>query len=303
MNTFLIQTFLTFFIMSIPTRLQPAGTDSATNAPASTTQTAAPSAGNPALKEPMEVDVMCAIILVAGLLGGYLNFLRTRDTITLAPNGEPTAHKNYALLCLVGGVVAAALIPLFLKIIQSNLLEDKGNNISYMVFAGFCLIAAIFSNTFIDTLSKQVFQQLDEVKAKVKEVDQKASDASDKADTAAQTATDAKDTAHSTLDSLTDVDLPAAAPAADANERGIMESTTADAAIIDPSLSQPARQVLATLQASASIFNSETAIAQNSRIDPTIARAGLDELVQKNYVNAIPKGSNKVYSLAKKKAS
>ena len=247
---------------------------------------------------PMSVDIMCYVILGAGLLGGWLNYLRTNNTIDPATGQPKPQPAHYALLCVVGGIVAAALIPLFLKTIQSNL-PDKNDGISYMVFAGFCLIAAIFSNTFIDTLSKQVFQRLNALDTKVNQVDQKASDAHDKAETADEKATDAKQTADSTVEVLTDTDP--APIAADGNERGtVLENRSPNVVTTAPSLTATAQQVLTSLTNSRSIFNSEAAIAQKTGTDPAIARTGLAELVQKGYVMAVPKGPDTVYSLKKK---
>ena len=64
------------------------------------------------------------------------------------------------------GIGASFLVPLFLNTISSQLLddirtkaEDRSKNI--LVFLGFCLVAAISSKTFIQTISKRVLATAD----------------------------------------------------------------------------------------------------------------------------------------------
>lgn len=126
---------------------------------------------------------VCLIIVGAGLVGGWLNFLRTGGS----PTVPGATNKNYVTLCLVSGVVACALVPLFLKTIQSELLTGTVvTPYDYLIFTGLCLIAAVFSSTFIDTLSKRV---LDQLTTKVTAVEAKTNANTVVAQAAAQTAT------------------------------------------------------------------------------------------------------------------
>ncbi len=54
--------------------------------------------------------------------------------------------------------------------ISSDLLTspiDNGTN--YLVFLGFCLIAAMFSGEFIDSIGKKVLNEIDEVKREIED--------------------------------------------------------------------------------------------------------------------------------------
>jgi hypothetical protein len=96
--------------------------------------------------------LLILIILGAGVLGGLGNrYIVTDDS----PNWKKS---------LVLGIIASAAIPLFLHIVDSNLmLEAKIDFTNYFVFAGFCLIAAVFSSRFLDSLSSSIINRLQQV--------------------------------------------------------------------------------------------------------------------------------------------
>jgi len=95
------------------------------------------------------------IILISGLIGGYANFHRFEE------NSE---FKNFNLRkSLLTGLVASATVPLFLNMVSSDLLKDasvQGSEYKYFIFAGFCLVAAFFSNRFLQSVSDKVIQDL-----------------------------------------------------------------------------------------------------------------------------------------------
>jgi hypothetical protein len=114
--------------------------------------------------------VYVAIMLVFGALGGWLNYLRERkeDSDNSSTNCSWTMH-------VLMGVIAAFLVPLFLKIIQSDLVNaielDFAN---ILVFIGFCLLASITSQRFINTLAERFLQnELKKVENKVADSEQK----------------------------------------------------------------------------------------------------------------------------------
>src|SRR5262249_3359169 len=96
-----------------------------------------------------------------GLLGGWFNsFVGTE-------NG-PVQDLRKALL---SGLVAALLIPLFLNTLSSTLVNDllDGRPDSrwipkLLILAGFCVLAASSSRSFIQSLSKQVLEAVHEAK-------------------------------------------------------------------------------------------------------------------------------------------
>jgi len=113
------------------------------------------------------MPIVIAVMFVAGLLGGAINhFLMQED--------DP--KHTFMGRSLAVGIGAAFMVPLFLNMISSNLLESirgtsnsPGDPIKLLVLAGFCLVAAVSSRAFIRTLSDRV---LAEAKAARKEAKQ-----------------------------------------------------------------------------------------------------------------------------------
>ena len=133
---------------------------------------------------PSDFWVLLVITLVAGGLGGWYNYRRTtppkpQDSPKQSDPVPPNTGRSYLITCLLGGVIACALIPLFLQTIQSQLLNNPTLG-DFTVFVGLCLIAAISSNAFIDTLTKRV---LDEINGKADAALKNSNDANKKADT------------------------------------------------------------------------------------------------------------------------
>jgi DNA-binding MarR family transcriptional regulator len=120
----------------------------------------------------MLLILILTTIVVAGILGGFVNFLLAK------PDDVPAPSKTRSV---VVGVAASALVPLFLNMISSNLISDiqKPDYTKLLVMFGFCLVAAISSTAFIRTLSdrvlseaKQAKREASEAKAEVSEVHQ-----------------------------------------------------------------------------------------------------------------------------------
>lgn len=96
--------------------------------------------------------IVVGIIISAGGFGGLLNYLHNFDTYNEAPENNSSITK-YVLL----GIGAAFLVPAFLKMISSNLLNSPDNN-DLLIFAGFCLVASIFSKRFINTIGEKILE-------------------------------------------------------------------------------------------------------------------------------------------------
>jgi hypothetical protein len=116
--------------------------------------------------------LILTVLVVAGILGGFVNFLLAK------PDDVPPPSKTRSVVI---GLAASALVPLFLNMISSNLIDliVGGNNMKLLVMFGFCLVAAISSTAFIRTLSdrvlseaKQAKREALEAKAEVSEVQQ-----------------------------------------------------------------------------------------------------------------------------------
>lgn len=89
-------------------------------------------------------------MILSGIVGGFINYYLN------SPPEDESVHKSILL-----GIGASLLVPLFLNIISSNLIEQcKSDMYKLLVFAGFCLVAAIFSKSFINTVSESALKVL-----------------------------------------------------------------------------------------------------------------------------------------------
>lgn len=98
---------------------------------------------------------LVTIMIVAGAFGGFLNYLHNFDT---ADNEQRNRLVKYKYVFL--GIGSSILVPAFLKMIASDLIKDLKpyDNINYLIFAGFCLVAAIFSKRFINTIGDRILE-------------------------------------------------------------------------------------------------------------------------------------------------
>ncbi|MBF9254372.1 hypothetical protein I2I11_13785 [Pontibacter sp. 172403-2] len=113
--------------------------------------------------------MLIGIMLCSGAFGGYLNYLHNFDTVA-NENKDKRVKLKYVLL----GIGSAFLVPAFLKMIASDLIKDteQYDNISYLIFAGFCLIAAIFSRRFINTIGERILEAAKQAQQTSKETKQ-----------------------------------------------------------------------------------------------------------------------------------
>ena len=114
------------------------------------------------------MTLVIAIMIGAGLLGGTINYF-------LSPSESQAGLKSW-LKCALVGTGASLLIPLFLNTIASELvdgvLENGFSGSPALVFAGFCLIAAITSQRFITSVSDAIFQKLKDTEKKTEQLEQ-----------------------------------------------------------------------------------------------------------------------------------
>jgi hypothetical protein len=91
----------------------------------------------------------------AGLLGGIANFLNA-DLVEKSPNRGPW-RTFWA--CITYGLIASGVVPLFLSTIHSDLLKEPDLHLtSYLEFSGFCLLAALFSGKFLESVADQALK-------------------------------------------------------------------------------------------------------------------------------------------------
>jgi hypothetical protein len=125
------------------------------------------------------------IIVVAGLIGGWGAYLTQLEDSP--PPDSPKPQPTLRRFCVLG-VIASACVPLFLSLVQSKLLEDPFDKVfskqftAYLVFAGLCLIAAFSARAFIDSISRRVLQQVEQIKDRQAEVEEKVAVNSEKID-------------------------------------------------------------------------------------------------------------------------
>jgi hypothetical protein len=100
------------------------------------------------------------IILIAGLLGGSVNYIIGKK--------DESGFKTWASRAIVG-ITASFLMPLFLETISSDLVHsvlsksDTSRGDVFVLF-GFCLIGAISSRLLIRTLSDKILEEVKNVK-------------------------------------------------------------------------------------------------------------------------------------------
>lgn len=115
-------------------------------------------------------------MLLAGLLGGAVNYF-------LSQEDQPNLHYFLGRSLWIG-IVAAFMVPLFLNMISSKLVTDIRSSdgplsaTNLLVFAGFCLIAAVSSRAFIRTLSDRVLKEVREAKKEAEQAKEQAQEAS-----------------------------------------------------------------------------------------------------------------------------
>lgn len=118
---------------------------------------------------------LLGIMAITGILGGTANYLNA-----------PKEERNF-MRSLLMGLVATIAIPLFLKVVDSNILNDtKGDSLNYFIYAGCCVLAAFYSARFLEGLSSRVLQNLqekvDRTSETVQEQGDKINETADKTD-------------------------------------------------------------------------------------------------------------------------
>ena len=120
--------------------------------------------------------ILCVVvvILLAGLIGGGVNLLQARN----ADDPLPKSNGYYFLL----SGAAAFSVPLFLSLTKSELLRNvlsaKTEKVEdWFILFAVCLIAAIYAQTFLESVSKKLLQRMDSVEQSSRQSGQIAVDA------------------------------------------------------------------------------------------------------------------------------
>lgn len=130
--------------------------------------------------------LLIGVMAFFGVLGGFIGYILSGGDGTEGKTGIIQKFNGYqALIYMVTGIGAALLVPLFLNTISSDLMQSvPGDGVKMLVFAGFCLLAAIFSKTFIDSIGKKALAEIEKAR-------NEAAGAAEKADILAEKATEA----------------------------------------------------------------------------------------------------------------
>lgn len=124
----------------------------------------------------MDILWTIAIVMtVSGLLGGLINFY-----IADSAGDNPLAWWKHIIV----GIGAAFMVPLFLNMISSGLIDSiRGTSqgtqdpSKLFILAGFCLVAAVSSRSFINTISERVLQEARDAKKKAEYAQEQAAEA------------------------------------------------------------------------------------------------------------------------------
>lgn len=125
------------------------------------------------------IILLLVAMIGSGVLGGAANYL-------LLHKDDPKYAKRSR--SFVMGLVASLLAPIFLKTISSDMI-DKISNIRYgsgipfdfFVFVSFCLLAAVFSRTFAETVAKRLAAEVEKAKRESQDAQTRAALAEEKA--------------------------------------------------------------------------------------------------------------------------
>lgn len=123
--------------------------------------------------------VLCGVMLAAGMLGGAVNYMfGLRDAAGSEAPGDlpPFTRDPRFYQSLLVGIAASFVVPVFLQIAavgsDANVLTvflenadsrtDAGKAVSSLaVIVGFCILAAVSSRTFLQTLSEKLLRQVE----------------------------------------------------------------------------------------------------------------------------------------------
>ena len=103
------------------------------------------------------------ILLVCGIVGGLANYDISTD--------HSKSYSKTKLSSVILGIVAAFTVPLFLKMISSDILiKSQKEPTEFFVIIGFALIASVFSRNFLSTIYDRLMQRVDKLEKRMEDV-------------------------------------------------------------------------------------------------------------------------------------
>ena len=98
------------------------------------------------------IVILAVVIVLAGILGGLSSYC-----MQCSDCKEPFSRWKIVKRILVG-VAASSAVPLFLKMLSSNWLKEaEVDQSNYFVIFGFCVVAAIYSQKFLQAVARNIF--------------------------------------------------------------------------------------------------------------------------------------------------
>lgn len=192
-------------------------------------QAAAASTGNAGAGPIIYIAI---IVLLAGLVSGTAAYLTQPAQPELAQ--PPLRRTPWYTFCLLG-VIAAACVPLFLSVVESGLMTDilAGGDamaLALLIFLGLCLLVALTARTFLDSLTRRILQQMEEIRERQNQAAQEreeirhdVGEAMDKTERVAEALDE--DKAPDPLNTYQEnVDLPTDLPSVDEAERKLIRA-------------------------------------------------------------------------------
>ncbi|MEA2735838.1 MAG: hypothetical protein QOE14_2289 [Humisphaera sp.] len=217
------------------------------------------------------------VMVVCGLIGGVINLLlawedeekiATPSVPPVSPAGATQFWKEsrwWRLLLrhLLVATVASFLVPLFLNTISSNLIKEaRCDVLELLVFAGFCLIAALSASRFIQTLTDRVVELAKDAKKE---------------------AAKAKATAQAAEEKVEDLEEDRTEPEPAAK--------TSDAAMAMRAMKPADEATVKILQALNNprwIYRTATGIAKDANLDRAVVMSKLDQMMRDGLVANVP---------------
>lgn len=222
----------------------------------------------PKISNCCDITTIIFLIFLTGFVGGLANCLSIKED-------KKQTWSNFFNSVLLG-IIGASLVPLFLQLTSSKLLENCGQYCTtFLVLSGYMLIASIFSKRLIDNLGKKIFN-IEDIRQEIEN---------------AQTEPEAKD------------DLPK-------NERDELEQKLKTAETTKPDATQTltteqkdqaiddTNKLLANMQSSRYKFRTLSGLAKSTQLDESKVFVILEILKSKNIVEKVTKDGKTYFKLS-----
>jgi predicted transcriptional regulator len=231
------------------------------------------------LVNPSIMTCLIITIISSGVLGGTVNFFQQYSK-------ENKGWVNY-IRCIVIGLGASFLVPLFLQMISSNLVDNaKLNDKDLLVFIGFCLIASIFSRRFIETIGDKVLKQVQEAKETAQTAKEIAQTSKEEVDLMASKSTEIDDNERISSENL------------------IQSTSTTTTTTLDPSGSasnekakEIIKNVLKALKDNLYTFRTLKGISKDAEITEEEALKIIQVFEKRGWVKEVSKDDKKLFAL------